>query len=236
MEMRGRGCRMAERPIFRPMATGPHLVESVPTAFTWHAGLSVQQKQRSIRSLHESARKSLGVDAVLEISSKSESEIGVELSAFNLTVEGQGVAASVEVMFQGSKVFSRGGPFSDLYGMSPREAKRDQRLKESGYIVGFRFGGEDWPTKPETVFYDWLYISALLQNDDLASHVFEYDAFSDIEFNPKKSINCQARSAALYVSLVRRGCLEEAVSSPGEFIKVCSREKPRPRGSQVDLF
>ncbi len=227
---------MAERPIFRPMETGPHLVESVATEFAWHAGLSARQKQRSIRSLHESAQKSLGVDAVLEISSKSESEIGVGLSAFNLTLEVKGVSGSVEVMFQGSKVFSRGGPFTDLYGMSPREAKRDQRIKESGPIVGFRFDGEDWPTKPETVFYDWLYISALLQHGELASQVLKYDAFSDIEFNPKRSINCQARSAALYVSLVRRGCLDEAVSSPAEFIKVCSRSKAVARGSQEELF
>ena len=36
----------------------------------------------------------------------------------------------------------------------------------------------------------------------------ERDGFTDIAFNPKKSLNCQARSAALYVALARDGITE----------------------------
>ena len=34
-----------------------------------------------------------------------------------------------------------------------------------------------------------------------------YDAFTDIEFNPDKSLNCQARAAAMFVALNREGLI-----------------------------
>ncbi|HCD3539354.1 TPA: hypothetical protein NBN99_005330, partial [Klebsiella pneumoniae] len=71
-----------------------------------------------------------------------------------------------------------------------------------------------------TAFYDWLYLSALNQNKDLAMNLLNYDGFTDIEFNPAKSINCQARTAALFVSLVKRNMLEKVLSSQSEFLAV----------------
>ena len=47
-----------------------------------------------------------------------------------------------------------------------------------------------------------------------------FDAFTDIEFNPERSLNCQARSAALYRSLVHAGKLEEALSSQEAFLRI----------------
>jgi len=44
--------------------------------------------------------------------------------------------------------------------------------------------------------------------------------FSDIEFNPKKSINCQARTCAVLVSLVRLDLIDEALSSKDRFIEI----------------
>ena len=35
-----------------------------------------------------------------------------------------------------------------------------------------------------------------------------YDGFTDIVYNPNKSVGCQARSAALYVGLTRAGLLD----------------------------
>lgn len=46
-----------------------------------------------------------------------------------------------------------------------------------------------------------------------------YDAFTDIEFNPQKSINCQAYSIALFVALTKRNLLEGGLIPPkDEFI------------------
>ena len=161
---------MAQRPIFIPSISGPVLVTVIPVEFVWHPGMSKSQKQKSIRSLHEVAAKTIGIRRILEISSKSEDEIGVRLSAFNLRVQLTNVvSASVEALFQGSKVFSNCGPFTDIYLKDSREAKKDERLRASGQLIGFRCDNRDWPLYPQTVFYDWLYLSALRQNSALPS-------------------------------------------------------------------
>ena len=67
---------------------------------------------------------------------------------------------------------------------------------------------------PRTAFYDCLYVQALLENPQLAGVVLSYDAFTDIAFNPQRSLNCQARAAALFVGAHRAG-LESVLS--GDF-------------------
>jgi len=49
-----------------------------------------------------------------------------------------------------------------------------------------------------------------------------YDTFTDIEFNPKRSFNCQARSCALFVALARKGLLGEAETKAG-FLDILQR-------------
>jgi len=51
----------------------------------------------------------------------------------------------------------------------------------------------------------------------MASNVLNYEAFTDIEFNPAKSFNCQARAAAQYVSMSRRGILLDALNDKNLF-------------------
>lgn len=186
--------------------------------FEWHPVLSVQQKQRSVASLHRAASE-IGISPVLEVSTKSESGVGRSLSAFNLTLDvGEGMVFPVEAAFQGSKVFEEGGPYWIMYGLSGREIKKDERLKSSGALKGFDFLGDTWDLEPKTAFYDWLYVMALSQHPELAAEVTGYAAFSDIEFNPKKSINCQARSVALFVYLREKDLLEEALSGKDAFL------------------
>lgn len=215
---------MATRPVFVPLHDRLGvLVKQIE--FTWHPGLSASQKKKSVKSLHESARSSLSIDDILEISTKSESASGVALSAFNLkfTTRKNKLTLSVESAFQGSKVFDFGGPFVDLYEVDSKSAKIDKRTKTSGSLIGFSFFGIRWKTHPITAFYDWLYVNALTKNPDLAEELTRHEAFTDIEFNPEKSLNCQAYSAALYVSLVKNGFLEEAISSQEKFIEVIER-------------
>lgn len=214
---------MATRPIFLPNDKYVGVLQK-DVDFKWHPGMAASQKKKSIVELH-SASKNLGIENVLEISSKSEKELGVSLSAFNLliTTKKFSKSFSVETAFQGSKVFESGGPYTDLFGLDSRAAKKDMRLKESGNLVAFRFFGRDFPLTPRTYFYDWLYINALVQNENYIFSVKNYDGFSDIEFNPKKSINCQAHSAALYRSLKLHGRLSYALATPENFLEVCAR-------------
>jgi hypothetical protein len=178
----------------------------------------------------------LGLDEILEISSKSKQPLGVQLSAFNLTLNSpEGVTSSIESLFQGSKVFEHDGPFIDLYGRPALESKKDIRLTSSGALTHFHYGERVWGLEPKTAFYDWLYLSALMQHKDLAEEVLHFEAFTDIEFNPKKSINCQAYSAALYCALSSRGLSEIAVQSPDTFIETHARQQPVPRPAQSSL-
>jgi hypothetical protein len=183
--------------------------------------MAVTQKQKSVDSLHAAAAKLPGICKVLEVSSKSRDPLGVALSAFNLTFTTikHIRTFSVECAFQGSKVFEKGGPYSDIFEKTSREAKRDDRLRSSGRLTGFRFFGVEWGLEPQTAFYDWLYINALKKKPDLTQQLLDYSAFTDIEFNPDRSINCQAYSVALFISLYHRNLLEEATSSKEAFLR-----------------
>lgn len=218
---------MATRPIFCPIleqASKVGVIEKMMD-FKWHAGMAASQKKKSIQELHLVAKNN-GIESILEISSKSEDALGVALSAFNLciTTKIKKNRFTVETAFQASKVFEKGGPYLDLIGMDSRAAKKDIRLKESGNLIYFEFFGKKFPNQPRTFFYDWLYINALMQNESLTQQLELYNGFSDIEFNPKKSINCQAYAVALYVSLKRNNKLELALSSTENFLELTSSQ------------
>lgn len=181
--------------------------------FVFYSGFSITQKQKSIESLHN-AIKELYYDAeILEISSKSPIELGRKLSAFNLKLDG----IALENIFQSSKVFEYGGPYEDLLSKTPIEAKKDPRIKDSGRIIGFKYQGINYPTIPKTLFDDWIYCQALYSDKELMSSIINYDFFTDIEFNHEKSLNCQARSAAIFVSLYQKGLLEECLADIVKF-------------------
>ena len=196
--------------------------------FEWFPGMAVKQAQRSIESLHSAARSELEITELLEISTKSKQALGVELSAFNLTFTTKKYAQtfSVEAAYQSSKVFESGGPYVDLLQASPRDAKRDPRLSESGRILKFTFFGVDWALEPRTAFYDWLYINALHRHESQAAQLCDFEAFTDIAFNPERSINCQAYAAALYVALVQRRLLtDEVLMDRQSFLRVVAGAK-----------
>lgn len=97
---------MAQRPIFVPLHDGKRFVLERYVDFQWHPGFAKSQKQKSIRALHETARREYGVQHPLEVSSKSEDPLGVALSSFNLKFTTKlGRTLTVEAAFQGSKVF-----------------------------------------------------------------------------------------------------------------------------------
>jgi hypothetical protein len=219
---------MAERPIFVPKPETNELVEEVFLQLTWNPGFAVVQKEKNIEALHQSARAA-GYRNILEVSTKSDNKRGRHLSAFYLKVQSRRGEIPLECAFQGSKVFEDGGPFVDLYEMDVREAKRDPRLRESGKLIAFEFEGARWPLEPKTAFYDWLYANIIYPHREWAKKLYAYDGFSDIEFNPFRSINCQARSIALFLSLMKRHELDDAIQSPGNFIRVLNNSDYHPQ-------
>ena len=231
---------MAERPLFAPVSVGPKLVDELYFSIVWHSGFALSQKKRNITALHQAAEQA-GYSPLLEISTKSDERVGQRLSAFSLKVHVEDAGEiPLECAFQGSKIFEHGGPYKDLYYVEPKTAKRDPRLQESGKLVGFEFEGFSFPLTPKTAFYDWLYISAIFPHREWLYRLNRYAGFTDIEFNPKQSINCQARSCALFLALLARNVLENAIASPSRFIETLSHYEYHPTlhapTKQYDFF
>lgn len=236
---------MANRPVFMALGKKNKYVEEENIEFEWFPGFSITQKQKSINSLHENFLVSSPSSKILEVSSKSDEIIGIALSAFNLKIKTKkNIEFSVETAFQASKVFESGGPYLDLYKKTSKEAKKDTRIKNSGKLLYFEFFNRKWDLEPKTLFYDWLYINSLSLNPELSKQVTSYDAFTDIEFNPSKSFNCQARSVALYVSLFKSGLLGKALSSVEDYKEIIIGEKEtvkkeelkEPDAEQLSIF
>lgn len=227
---------MAQRPIFVPNYDEGPFVKTLNVNFEWYPGYSIKQKQKSILSLHEVAKKQ-NINKILEISTKSDKEIGIKLSAFNLIAElNNGDKISVESAYQGSKIFEKGGPFRDLFYKLGREIKRDKRLYDSGRLIGFYFNDIKWELEPKNAFYDWLYINALYKQPELSYELLKYDGFSDIEFNPNRSINCQARAAALFVSLVKRNLIDKVISDRNKYLElILENEKESVLSKQDEI-
>ena len=227
---------MASRIIFSPnLSLNNELFSERLVNFEWVPGIAISQAKKSIRNLHEAAKRQIGLTNILEISTRSEVILGISLSAFNLLFEGKNF--SVESAYQASKVFEKGGPYLDLLNSNSTDAKKDERLKNSGVLTGFRFEGEDFPVTQAPNFYDYLYIRSLLTFSD--RHLLkEYDGFTDIAFSQttliyknKRAYNCQARSAAIFLTLISRHIEEEIIDNLRELMG------KHPMGaSQLDLF
>lgn len=183
---------MAKRPAF---FVRQEKVVSETYSFEWFSGFAVSQKQKSIESLHNAIMEADVNAKPLEISTKSKETIGMKLSAFNLKLN----SYALENIFQSAKVFENGGPYLDLLDVLPKEAKHDERLHNSGNLIAFHYQNEDFPLTPKTVFYDFIYIAAVKKSfvTDEINAISNYNYFTDIEFNPTKSINTQARAAAM---------------------------------------
>lgn len=187
---------MAKRPAW---SIKNDVVISEDFEFEWSGGFALVQKQKNIQALHNSIMQKCG-ETALEVSSKSTIPLGKDIGAFSLKWGG----IPLESIFQSAKKYEKAGPFTDLLEASSKEAKQDERHHGSGKLVAFIKDDEVWPLEPKTAFYDYIYIKALTENYGDAFDLNEYEWFTDIEFNPKKSINCQARSAAIYKLLQKK--------------------------------
>ncbi|MGR3914546.1 MAG: hypothetical protein OD918_08515 [Gammaproteobacteria bacterium] len=223
---------MANRPVFIPVTEADHLLEVMPVDFSWNPGFSPAQKKKNVAALHHAAAK-IGLAPLLEVSTKSDARLGMRLSAFSLKIETTIGKITLEAAYQGSKVFEKGGPYADIYAMDAKSAKQDPRIRNSGALMHFDFFGARWPLAPQTAFYDWLYLTCLQPHQEFLKRLRDYKGFTDIEFNPQKSVNCQARACALLVSLLGRGALDDALRSPRALTGIiASAAPPRDRARQ----
>lgn len=211
---------MESKPVFMPRVGSDNLVKTDMVRIERHVGFATRQKKKTLNDLHRVIKKKYGFKNVLELSTKSGNKLSFPLSPYSLQITNDdGQKYSVENAFQASKVFEKGGPYLDILTEKPRQARKDERLISSGELTGYDYFGMEWGVEPLTTFYDWLYINALKQHPELHEEVVQYQAFTDISFNPKRSVHCAAYSLAMFVALHKRDLLE-GVEDPGTFYDV----------------
>lgn len=218
---------MAQRPAFSlaPADSSRHPVQVAYYDFDWSPGMSAAQKRKNVAALHASIRERILGAKPLEVSSKSTLPIGIALSAFNLAVVKNGQPFRVESLYQGSKVFRDGsGPFHDLYAQSPKAVRAAIKPHASSPLVHFAWGRTHWPLEPKLAFYTWLYCTALhhVQNRPLADKLLreEFTHFTDIEYNPGRTLNSQSFAVAYYLHLVRTAQADAVLVDRDTFLGV----------------
>ncbi len=220
---------MTKRPVYIPIDRSPYVGTQV-IEFTWVCGLSKAQRRKSIVNLHQAA-KGEGVRKPLEISTASEVELGVALSAFNLQVtvnlgsekNPEMHTNSVESIYQSSKKGKKGGPHPEWLTKTSKEVKKLIKEADIGDLHLYQYGQNFWPAEPVESFFTWLYIQGLMQRVGTIEELAKYDGFTDIYFNPKKTINCQARAVAQAVSMYRMGRLGEIMSSRKSYLEFAKK-------------
>ncbi len=76
---------------------------------------------------------------------------------------------------------------------------------------------KNWSLVPKSLFCDWIYLKALKEQESLSKEIKAYNAFADLEFNQNKSINCKARAAAIFVTLMKLDLLYSVLKNDKEF-------------------
>jgi hypothetical protein len=189
----------------------------------WVSGLSLSQKQKNIEIFHRaiSERFSVELDRILEVSTKSKTEIGRLLSSFNLKFKMNDSEYAFESVYQSSKVFQDGlfdtHQYNEWLALNGYDAKkRSQKIKLP--LAEFRFNQRSFSLEPKTLFFDWLYIGCIEQYN-LGFLLKQYNYFTDIEFNPVKMVSTQANALCKYKWLVDHNLVEEYLQDPIKFYK-----------------
>lgn len=190
--------------------------------FNFYGGFALSQKQKTIDAFHEELKND-GLKNILEVSRKSKNQLGNALSAFNLMLNIKGITRSIESVYQSSKVFNNNIQFKEVLDYEPLMAKRfikENVEKNNLILTSFNCFGIEFPLYPITIFYDYIYVLALSQHNDIASNVIKNDCFTDIEFNHKKQHASQARSCAIFKYLYDNKLVSISLDNFNEFKKV----------------
>ncbi len=217
---------MAERSVFISKNSYPYF-EEIKVQLDWFGGFALSQKRKCEIGLHQNFLTKYPDYKVLEISSASIYKLGTNLSAMNLKKNTKEGLTTVESAFQSSRIYHTPngniGPFPEYLFLPGKECKKIVKEKSQGlHSFEYEFDGMKFyaPGFHISLFYDYLYLNALLEpeNREVTEELLEggYDAFTDLA---TKSLNSQARSCAVFVGLVRAGRIEE-VKEYDSFLKL----------------
>lgn len=180
----------------------PEGVKTESIDFEWFGGFADVRKKMCINSLHNAILERHPDAKILEISSASEQDIGVKLSAMNLTYKDRELEEPVELekVYQSSKILKEYGPLTEILEIDdPKSAKvKTKELLKKYELEGFERGYSK--TDDARLFYGGLYLKSLLQNDLVdAVKNLEYNVFTDIFHQTGHA--CQAEVVAEIVNV-----------------------------------
>ena len=206
---------MAERSVFVSKNSYPFF-EEIRVQFDYFQGFALSQKRKSQIGLHQNFLAAYPQEKILEISSTSLYSLGVALSAMNLKKQTKSGITTVESAFQSSRIYGTHdeiGPFHEFLFLPGKECKKLVKEKSQGlHSYHYQFDGLDFyaPNYHISLFYDYLYLNALCEEENkaVANRLLTdgYTAFTDLA---TISLNCQARSCALFVSLVKNDLIDQ---------------------------
>ena len=207
---------MAIRSVFTGVAKYPYY-EQVDVSTVWFGGFALSQKRKCELGLHMNFNAAYPDIKVLEISSASLQSLGAKLSAVKLSKFTQKGVTSLESAFQCSRIYSDGvrrvGPFPEYLFLPGKKCKKIVKEASLGmHSYEYLFDGMTFyaPEFHISLFYDYLYLNALLEpenqavREELLSSSFL--AFTDLA---TLALNSQARSAAIFRGLDMAGLIDE---------------------------
>ncbi len=213
--------KKARRLVFIPRDVSP-FYEEKEVEFKWEGGLpDAKTFSKNSKNLIESAKQKLGLKEVFEVSRAGEG-VFRNFSAFELKIKVDiKTDLYLEVVYQYSKVWMSES-CNDLLQIESemaksREAKKtaNQKKKEKKVMEKYciKIGNleKEFPIEPKDAFYNWLYIFALMQdqNKELREKLINIDkdrqvGFTDIHYKiAKNKYNCQARAVAQFIGIYR---------------------------------
>lgn len=175
-------------------------------AFDFFQGHALSQKRKCQIGLHQNFLAEYPDYKLLEISGASLLSFGKDLSLMNLKKQTTKGLMTVKSAFQSSRIYSDDvetiGPFPEYLFVDGKTCKKLVKEASRGLISKkYEFDGMKFYAPPHhiSLFYDFLYINALLEeeNYDVTRRLIDggYNAFSDLA---TITLNCQARSAAIF--------------------------------------
>ena len=232
---------MATRSIFVRKNSYPFF-EEIQVSFDWFGGFALSQKRKCQIGLHQNFLRAYPQEKPLEISSASLYSLGTRLSAMSLKKRTKEGITCVESAFQSSRIYRDGrlqiGPFPQYLFLPGKECKKEVKALSRGlHSLEYSFDGMTFyaPVYHISLFYDFLYLNALLEPENL--EVKEqllsegYTAFTDLA---TKALNSQARSAAIFVGLHEAGLLSE-VQEYDSYLKLF-RTKPNGQATGPEAY
>lgn len=230
---------MAERSVFISQDAYPFF-EEVRVQFDYFPGFALSQKRKSQIGLHQNFLRAYPRERVLEVSSASLYSLGAALSAMNLKKQTSSGVTSVESAFQSSRIYGENGeigPFPEWLFLPGKECKKAVKERSMGLrSYRYRFDGLDFgaPEHCISLFYNFLYLNALCEQENRETAekltASACTAFTDLA---TVSLNCQARSCAIYVSLVRNGLIHLVRDYDTYLELFCTTRDGRPTGKEA---